>query len=54
MKTITASKAYSARHVRRYPNEAEPSYFTGKLLDGLTAAASYMGTITLFFYFLSL
>lgn len=56
MKHICASNNYSTRRSRRYPypNEAEPSYFTGRLLDGLTAAASCVGTITLVFYFMTL
>ena len=56
MKHMHASKSYSTRRSRRYPypNEADPGYFTGRLLDGLTALASCMGTITLLFYFLTL
>ena len=46
------SRTYSARPVRRYPypNAAEPGYFAGKLLDGITAAVTCMGTVTLFLY----
>ena len=42
------------RPVRRYayPNAAEPTYFAGKLLDGITAAVTCMGTVTLLMYFL--
>ena len=45
---------YSARPVRHYayPNAAEPTYFAGKLLDGITAAVTCMGTVTLLMYFL--
>ena len=45
---------YSSRRVRRYayPNAAEPSYFTQKLLDAITAAVTCMGTVTLMIYFL--
>ena len=47
---------YSARRVRRYayPNAAEPSYFAQKLLDGVTAAVTCMGTVTLLMYFLTI
>jgi hypothetical protein len=47
---------YSSRPVRRYayPNAAEPSYFAAKLLDGVTAAVSCMGTVTLLVYLLML
>ena len=46
---------YSSRPVRRYayPNAAEPGYFTGKLLDIITAAVTCMGTVTLLMYFLT-
>jgi len=52
MKHMTGIHTYSTRRSRRYnyPNEAEPSYFTGKLLDALTAIVSSMGTVTLFLY----
>jgi len=52
MKYHTDSHTYSARRPRRYnyPNEAQPGYFTGKLLDAVTAAVSCMGTVTLFLY----
>lgn len=45
---------YSAR--RRwhyaYPNAAEPGYFAGKLLDGLTALVTGMGTVTVMIFLL--
>ena len=46
---------YSARPVRRYayPNAAEPTYFAGKLLDGITAAVNCVGTVTLLMFFLT-
>ncbi len=52
MKRNIHNRTYSARPIRRYtyPNEAEPGYFAGKLLDGITAAAASMGTVTLFLY----
>ncbi len=52
MKKSHMNYTYSARRCRRYPypNAAEPGYFAGKLLDGITAAVTCMGTVTLFFY----
>lgn len=49
------SHTYSTRRSRRYsyPNEAEPSYFIGKLLDGITTIVTGMGTVTLILYFLT-
>ena len=46
---------YSTRRSRRYPypNEAEPSYFIGRLLDGITAMVTCMGAVTLLMYFLT-
>ena len=46
---------YSARPCRRYsyPNEAEPSYFAERLLDGITAVVTGMGTVTLLMYLLT-
>ena len=41
------------RHNYTYPNEAEPGYFMGRLLDGITALASGIGVVTLLMYFLT-
>ena len=57
MKKRTARRPYySSRQIRRYayPNAAEPSYFAEKLLDGITAAVTCMGSITLLMYFLTI
>ncbi len=56
MKTMTGTQNYSTRRSRRYPypNEAEPSYFTGRLLDAITAVVTGMGTVTLLLYFMTL
>ena len=45
----------STRRIRRYsyPNEAEPGYFAGRLLDGITALVTGIGTVTLLMYFLT-
>jgi hypothetical protein len=56
MKKKTAYRPYFARPVCHYahPNAAEPGYFAGKLLDGITAAVTCMGTVTVLMYFLML
>lgn len=55
MKHLTNLYTYYVRRSRPYPypNEAEPSYFIGRLLDGITAAVTCMGTVTLLLYFLT-
>ena len=49
------SYTYSTRRSHRYPhpNEAEPAYFLGKLLDGITALVTGLGSVTLLMYFLT-
>lgn len=56
MKKKKTYRPYFARPIRRYayPNAAEPSYFVGKLLDGITAAVTCLGTVTLLMYFLTI
>lgn len=44
---------YFTQRSRRYPNEADPSYFIGRLLDGVTAVVTGMGALTLLMYFLT-
>lgn len=45
-------------HVRRYrrpyPNAADPSYFANKLVDGILAVATGMGTVTILFYLMTI
>lgn len=52
MNHIKKRHSYSARSCHRYayPNAADASYFAGKILDGITAVVTGMGTITLLFY----
>lgn len=49
------TRTYFARPIRcySYPNEADPGYFTGRLLDGITAAVTAIGTVTLLMYLLT-
>lgn len=52
-KVIPISSAY--RHYRRpYPNAADPHYFIDKLVDGALAVATGMGTITIFFFLITM
>ncbi len=48
-------QTYSSHRIRSYtyPNEAEPGYFAGRILDGITAIVTGMGTVTLLLYFLT-
>ena len=43
------------RHYRRpYPNAAEPGYFIDKLVDGMLAVVTGMGSITFFFFLVTM
>lgn len=43
------------RHYRRpYPNAADPSYFLNKLVDGVLALVTGMGSITFFFFLVTM
>lgn len=58
MKSIKAKKQknlYIYRHYRRpYPNAADPSYFIDKLVDGMLAVVTGMGSITFFFFLVTM
>ena len=56
MKQAKRHRSYSSRwnHRYAYPNAADSSYFYGKLLDGITALVTGMGTITLLFYIMTM
>lgn len=46
---------YIYRHYRRpYPNAADPEYFIDKLVDGILAVVTSMGTVTFFFFLLTM
>ena len=46
---------YIYRHYQRpYPNAADPSYFLDKLADGLLSVATCMGSITIFFFLVTI
>ena len=52
MNTVKRNRTNSSRRSHRYPypNEADPSYFSGRLLEALAALVSTMGTVTFFLY----
>lgn len=56
MNTAKKHHSYSARGIRcyAYPNAAEPSYFARKLLDGIVALATGMGTVTVMIFLILL
>ena len=42
-------------HYRKpYPNAAEPNYFLDKVIDGMLALATVMGSVTIFFFLLTI
>ena len=47
------SSAY-AHYQKPYPNAVEPRYFTDKLIDGMLALATVMGSLTIFFFLLTI
>ena len=43
------------RHYRRpYPNAAEPGYFLDKLVDGMLALVTGMGSVTFFLFLVTM
>lgn len=57
MKHIQTKKSdlHIYRHYRRpYPNAADPSYFLNKLVDGVLALVTGMGSITFFFFLVTM
>lgn len=43
------------RHYRRpYPNAADPNYFIDKLVDGMLALVTGMGSITFFLFLVTI
>lgn len=39
---------------KAYPNAAEPGYFLNRMIDGLLAAATGMGTVAILFFLVML
>lgn len=57
MKTVHQKKKNLCiyRHYRRpYPNAVDPAYFTDKLIDGILSIVASMGTVTFFFFLLTM
>ena len=52
MKINTQNRDYFAHAIRSYPfpNAAEPGYFANRLLDQITAMATIVGVIVIFFF----
>ena len=52
-KIIPISSAY--RYYRRpFPNAAEPGYFIDRLVDGVLAVVTGMGTLTILFFLITM
>ena len=47
------SSAYTY-YQKPYPNAVEPHYFMDKLIDGILALATVMGSVTIFFFLLTM
>ena len=47
------SSAYTY-YPKPYPNAVEPHYFMDKLIDGMLALATVMGSVTIFFFLLTM
>ena len=47
------SSAY-AYYQKPYPNAVEPGYFLDKVIDGMLALATVMGSVTIFFFLLTM
>jgi len=56
MKATKRHHSYSSPALRRYPypGAAEPGYFAEKLLDALTAFATGVGAVTVFFFLITM
>ena len=53
--TIKKNTLYIYRHYRRpCPNAAEPSYFINKLVDGMLAVVTGLGSITFFAFLVTM
>ena len=42
------------RYCRNYPNAADKSYFTEKMLDGITSVVTGMGIITILLFLITM
>lgn len=53
MKSIRRRRRYYSPY-HSYPNAADSRYFAGKLLDGVTAAVTGMGIVTILFFLITM
>ena len=55
LRIVNSSSSSAYAHYRKpYPNAVEPTYFLDKILDGMLAVATVMGTVTIFFFLLTM
>ena len=55
LRIVNSSTSSAYVHYRKpYPNAAEPTYFLDKVIDGILALATVMGSITIFFFLLTM
>lgn len=55
LRIVNSSAASPYVHYRKpYPNAAEPTYFLDKVIDGMLALATVMGSVTIFFFLLTM
>lgn len=55
LQIVNSSRSSAYVHYRKpYPNAVEPTYFLDKLVDGALALATVMGSVTIFFFLLTM
>ena len=55
LQIVNSSTSSAYIHYRKpYPNAVEPTYFMDKVLDGILALATVMGSVTIFFFLLTM
>ena len=55
LRIVNSSTSSAYIHYRKpYPNAVEPSYFLDKLIDGVLAVATVMGSVTILFFLLTM
>lgn len=55
LRIVNSSTSSAYIHYRKpYPNAVEPSYFLDKLIDGILAVTTVMGSVTILFFLLTM
>ena len=55
LQIVNSSTSSAYIHYRKpYPNAVEPTYFLDKIIDGILAVATVMGTVTILFFLLTM